>query len=142
MFGIFKKHNSDKVDTPREYTDLPHNPELNPPDSIAELEELISQLSEKSESIKSYMAFLEQKSTQGIGIDLISYNKSSVARKKTNVSIAALQRILKKKKLESPLYRENYLANLFLDEARAKLAPDLFFEIMASARAKLKDYEA
>jgi hypothetical protein len=142
MFGIFNKPKGDLLPTPKEYTDLPHNPELNPPDSITELEELIGNLEEKSESIKSYMSFLEQKSNQGKSIDLISYNKSAVARKKTNVSIAALQRILKKRKLESPLYRENYLANLFLDEAREKLSPDQFFELLQAARNKLKDYEA
>jgi hypothetical protein len=142
MFGLFEKPQSEKLDTHKDYADLPHNPELNPPDSINELEELINKLLDKSESIKSYMAFLEQKSTHGQGIDLMSYNKSSVARKKTNISIAALQRILKKKKLESPLYRENYLANLFLEEARDKLSPDQFLELMQAAKAKLKDYEA
>ena len=82
------------------YEDLPKDPELNPPETLEELETLIDKLQAKSASIKQQIEVVAIREKQRLPVDYDRLKRTIFARSQTNKSIAALQKIAKQKRQE------------------------------------------
>lgn len=131
--------------------DAPINPELNPPESLEELEALIRTMQLKSIDIKHQLDMAERKMNRGTSVDVERLTRAEYARQRTNYSISVLQQIAKKRKaalIVKPADKpEDYaialLEKQFMREARKKLsAEDYNALVTASHSAVLKQLES
>ncbi len=130
---------SDKNKTKPTYEVLPIDPENNPPESIDELETLIDKLQEKSASIKQQLEVVTIREKQGLDVDYTRVKRSIFARAQTNKSIAALQRILKKRRQQLALRSDTSFEKVFFEATKEKLTTEEFRDIMELTFTKLKE---
>ena len=124
------------------YEELPLDPEKNPPETIEELETLIGKLQNKSASIKQQLEIVAIREKQGLAVDYIRVKKSIFARSQTNKSIAALQKILKKKRQLATAGTENSFEKFFFCAAKDQLSADEFTAILEQTYRMIKEAES
>lgn len=124
------------------YEVLPIDPENNPPETIEELEELIAKLQDKSYSIKQQLEVITIREKQGLEVDYNRVKAALFARTYTNKSIAALQRILKKKRQKSFLESGISFEKFFFESAKASLNASLLSSIMDDALIKMREADS
>ena len=117
--------------TQRQYDDLPIAPENNPPESLEELEDLISKLKDKSASIKHQLEVVAMREKQGLEIDYDRLKRTVFAKSQTNKSISELQKIAKKKRQELAVKTGVSFEKCFFLAAKEKLSSEQFNEIVA-----------
>lgn len=122
---------------PFEHVDVPHDPELNPPDSLPELDELIRKLKKKSADIGLLLDSVEARKQAGKHVDFVRLQRARYARTCTNNSIDALQRLAKNKREEIRNMQSNVLSQHFMTSARELLSKELFSEVLEAAKNKL-----
>ena len=132
---------SDKEKPKPTYEALPIDPENNPPESIDDLEILIGKLQEKSASIKQQLEVITIREKQGLEIDYTRVKRSIFARARTNKSISALQRILKKRRQQNALASDTSFEKFFFEAAKEKLKSDMFTSIMEHTFVKMREVE-
>lgn len=123
------------------YEKLPIDPENNPPETIEELEILISKLQCKAANIKQQLEVVTIREKQGLEVDYTRVRKSIFARAQTNKSIAALQILLKKKRQLVAVGTENSFEKFFFAAARDALPSDLFAVVLEDTYKKLREAE-
>lgn len=112
------------------YEVLPIDPENNPPETIEEIELLVSKLQDKTNSIKQQLEVIAIREKQGLEVDYTRVKRALFARTQTNKSIAALQRILKKKRQQSFLEAGLSFEKFFFESAKEKLSAAMFSSLM------------
>lgn len=138
MFDFLKKNQDPERQTDqnkgvRDHDLLPLNPEENPPDSLEELELLISKLQHKVDSISMRLTKLEMCIANNEKIDELEYKRAMYAKKRTNRSINILQRIAKRRRLADPNSRFESVNSLFVKKAKNILDSDTYSKIMIAA---------
>ena len=123
------------------YEELPIDPENNPPETIEELETLISKLQNKSASIKQQLEVVAIREKQGLEVDYTRVKRSIFARSQTNKSIAALQRILKSRRQAAAITSDNSFEKFFFAAARDKLSGELFSAVLEDTYNKMREAE-
>jgi hypothetical protein len=123
------------------YEDLPLDPEKNPPESIEELEVLISKLQDKTASIKQQLEVVAIREKQGLDVDYTRVKRAIFAKSQTNKSIAALQRLLKSRRQQAALKTGNSFEKFFFEAAKDELSSDLLASLMDRTFAKMKEAE-
>lgn len=123
------------------YEELPIDPENNPPETIEELETLISKLQNKSASIKQQLEVVAIREKQGLEVDYTRVKRSIFARSQTNKSIAALQRLLKSKRQAAAITSDNSFEKFFFAAARDKLSGELFSAVLEDTYNKMREAE-
>lgn len=124
------------------YEKLPIDPENNPPETIEELEILISKLQCKAANIKQQLEVVTIREKQGLEVDYTRVRKSIFARAQTNKSISALQKILKKRRQTIASSSNNSFEKFFFDAARDVLPSELFSVVLESTYNKLRESES
>ena len=117
--------------------ELPHNPEENPPETIKELDDLITALQLKSLDIKHQIELAEIREKQGEAVDYDRLRRARYARQRTNRSITALQKILKQKKMEAEGAHSKDFASTFVRIALSQLPYDTYTDLMEKTSARI-----
>jgi hypothetical protein len=124
------------------YEVLPIDPENNPPETIEELETLISKLQSKSASIKQQLEVVTILEKQGRKVDYTRVKRSIFARTQTNKSIAALQKILKNRRQAMSITSDNAFEKFFFAASRDKLSAELFSAVLEDTYNKMRTAES
>lgn len=119
------------------YEDLPKDPELNPPETLEELETLIDKLQAKSASIKQQIEVVAIREKQRLPVDYDRLKRTIFARSQTNKSITALQKIAKQKRQELVSRLDTSFEKRFFETAKDVLPTDKFAEILNTTYSKL-----
>lgn len=114
---------------------IPINPELNPPEKIEDLQELIDAMQLKADNISVQIEHYQARLIQQKPIDEDNYKKCSFALKGTNRSIGKLQKILRDRKDADPSFFKNRtLPQKFLEMAKHDLDEGTYKSIMEKAK--------
>lgn len=124
------------------YEKLPIDPENNPPETIEELEILISKLQCKAANIKQQLEVVTIREKQGLEVDYTRVRKSIFARAQTNKSIAALQILLKKRRQAVAVTSDNSFEKFFFCAAKDHLSADKFTAILEQTYRMIKEAES
>lgn len=122
--------------------DLPKDPEKNPPDTIEEIDNLILQLQNKSLSIKHQLDAIDIREKCNLEVDYEKVKRMMYARKMTNKSISALQKIAKQKRLQLLAASGTSFETCFFAAAKDSLPADIFSQVLEKTYAKLREAEA
>jgi hypothetical protein len=120
------------------YEVLPIDPENNPPETVEEIEELLSKMQDKTNSIKQQLEVVAIREKQGLEVDYERVKRALFARTQTNKSIAGLQRVLKKRKQQAYLESGIAFEKFFFESAKAKLSAEMLSSVMADTLLKMK----
>jgi len=122
-----------------QYEVLPIDPENNPPETIEEIEALVSKLQDKTDSISQQLEVIAIREKQGLEVDYTRVKRALFAKRKTNKSISALQRIAKKKRQQSYISTAFTFEKFFFEVAKEILSAKDLSRLMDITLLKIRE---